>query len=140
MPIAFILFLDAFPEFYVIIWSGVDLVEHMVVLETGIQLALEFFQSVLGDIHLDHAIHKLLHTDTVVRAVRGHDPRQGRTLGLEGLHLGVILCLLGLLLDILFLFVHDLLSFLLGLIDQTAQLGIGRAGHAHCSHGDGGNQ
>ena len=89
----------------------------MVVLETGIQLAPEFFQPVLGDVHLGHAVHKLLHADAVVCAIRVHDPGQGWALGLKGTHLGIVLGLLGFFLDILFLLLNDLLGFLLSLVD-----------------------
>ena len=138
IPPALILFLDVLPEFCVKIWSGVDLVELMVVLESGIQLFAQGLDLLIG--HVGDTFQEFFNAFAVVLGILAHRPWQGRTLGLQGLHFGVFFGLFGFLLDILFLLVRHLLGFLLGLVHQSAQLGIGCSGHTHCCHGDGGNQ
>ena len=66
-------------------------------------------------------------------------------MGLKGLHFGIIFRILdlflGFFLHIGLLLVNNLLDrffgFLLGLVDESTQLGISRYGRAHCRHRNG---
>ena len=107
-------------------------------LEAGIQLFAQGLDLLIG--YVGDSFQEFFNALAVVLGILAHRPRQGRTLGFQSLHLGLILGLFGLFLGVIFLLVHDFSSLVFGLLDQAAKLGIGRHGHAHCSHGDGGNQ